>query len=247
MEQKYKSQYKEKLEELISSNPDKKNYQEICCPKCDTVVNTEDLNIQESIGKCGECNVVFSFAEQVEQSILSTTNELIVKPQGFEVFESNRFSEISMRQPPPLLYILLLSFLPLFIIIFTVNYFKNDMAWAYYPMMTLISLFLFSGYRLIRRKDQKIYITIESGKFTREYRPHNLHRPLKLDTEQIQQIYVTKNDGGINLNAIINEDGGQKHIIVIPRLENLIHAKFLEQEIEKMLKIKNKPVPGEQR
>ena len=246
MEQKYKSNYKEKIDELISSNPDQKKYQEICCPKCDSGINAENLNIQDSIGKCGECNVVFSFAEQLEQKILSTTNDLMGKPNGFEVFESERFSEISMQQPPPLLYILLLSFLPLLIIIFTVNYFKNDIAWAYYPMMTLISVFLFSAYRLIRRRDQKIFMTIESGKFTREYRPHNLHRPLKLDTEQIQQIYVTKSDGGINLKAIINEDGGQKHIVLIPRLENLIHAKFLEQELEKILKIKNKPVPGEQ-
>lgn len=247
MEQKYKSNYKEKIDELISSNPDQKKYQEICCPKCNSKISVEDLNIHDSIGKCGECNVLFSFADQVEQTILAKTAELIGKPKGFDVFESERFSEISLRQPPQLLFILLLSSLPFFIIISMVNYFKHGYTGAYYPMMILISLFLFSVFRLVRRKDQRIFITIDSGKFMREYRPHNLNRVLKLNTNQIQQIYVSKSDSGISLKAIVNEEDGQKHINIISRLENLIHAKYLEQELEKILNIKNKAVPGEQR
>ena len=247
MEQKYKSNYKEKIDELISSNPDQKKYQEICCPKCNEGILAEDLNIHDSIAKCGSCNIVFSFADQVEQAFASVKTEIIGKPKGFDVFESPEFSEISLRQPPQLLFILLLSFLPFFIIISMVNYFKHGYAGAYYPMMILISLFLFSIFRLVRRKDQRIFITIDSGKFTREYRPHNLNRALKLDTNQIQQIYVSKTDSSISLKAIVNEEDGQKHIKIISRLENLIHAKYLEQELEKILKIKNKAVPGEQR
>lgn len=242
MKKETKAEYKVKLDELVLPQADKE-YISIHCPKCKSAAEATNINITDKIAKCGNCSVVYSFSQDI--SSLGKSKEVISRPKGIELYEEKGYSEITLPQPNSIISIIIATSLPLILLILCLLYFKKGLDWALYPMIGTAIVFLYSIFDLNRKNENKIFISIENRKLIIQHRPQNFVKDIEVKVNDIQQIYVTRTDTGISLMVSIDNSDGEQQKVLISRLSSVLTAKFLEQELERMLGIKNKRVIGE--
>ena len=76
-----------------------KVFKKINCPSCAKEVTADNLNLQNSVAKCGNCNVIFSIEEEVEK--VKTKKEMkqeIFRPEGIDLFSFRDDLEITVQQ-----------------------------------------------------------------------------------------------------------------------------------------------------
>jgi hypothetical protein len=61
----------------------------------------------------------------------------------------------------------------------------------------------------------------------------------------IDQVYIKKENERHSIYMIVDNPTGQKHIRLITGLESVSKARYLEQEIERHIGIVDRPVPEE--
>lgn len=65
----------------------------IKCPKCNTVVKTDNLNISANIGKCDSCDTVFSISETIETND-DRSFDMSAAPEGAQFVKLNNGFQI---------------------------------------------------------------------------------------------------------------------------------------------------------
>ena len=111
--------------------------------------------------------------------------------------------------------------------------------------LTSWGLLMFPLYNIFHRKYHKRFLTIDSKFLYIKWRPKKLVKDKKYPIDEIDQIYV-KNVSGFNtIYMVVNSDDGQKHIRLIGQIRSFSKARYLEQEIERHLGIKDREVPEE--
>ena len=191
----------------------------IVCPTCHAQIKADDINIDDKIAKCSSCDSIFSIHDQVSKL------------------------EISVRQPWTVLEVLPLSILPFLAILFTVAFFKKDMHYLF-ALIPWIGTII-TGIFVSQRKRHFIYLNIDEKYLSTFWRPKKLHHDKHFPIDQVDQLYVQGVNGACSLVVILNTPEGQKHIKLIKDLTSLSKAKYLEQEIERYLNIKDRKLPEE--
>jgi len=241
MEHKYKKKYKPlELQDL-----EQQNYAVVRCPKCNEAASSSEININDKIAKCNDCNIVFSWEKDMVALKKEELSEEIKRPEGIDLLVFENELELGLTQPYAPIFALVITLAPLLIFIFLALFFKKDAAWALYPGVGFLSMFIYALYKLIRRKENKVYITVNSDKLEVQWRPQNFNEDKIYKTDSIEQLYVKTDSMGLSLYMIINGIDGQKHQRLLSGFTNVIKAKYVEQEIERFLNIKNKKVSGE--
>ena len=223
------------------------------CPSCGRRIMAEDINIHDGIAKCRECNEVFEFANILETT--STRDEsyhkpLVDKPEKIKVERSGMVLTITRRwfawSILPLLFFCVAwdSFLvfwyhialtqnaPLIMIVFPIAHVAVGVGLTY----TVLASFLNST--LIRIDHREI--VIQHGPL-----PWPGNRVIAInDVEQLfcQEKKSSKGISQYSLCAILK---GGKRKELLPGLETPQQARFIEQQIEDFLRIKDRPVIGE--
>lgn len=239
----YADPYKEPRLEL---NPEiSKGFSKVCCPSCDSEIAADDLNIHDKIGKCCDCNVIFPFDKTV-LSLESTPQKIrqeILRPEGIDLFYFDEALEISIQQPYPWIEYVLIGIMLFVGLVSAVGIAEGAVS----AMVLFIGLILSSVfYYFHRKKKHKVYITIDEQNLNIYWQPKKLKKDKTYSSKGIAQLYVKHNPNiGIwNIMMIVNEDGGHKHI-KLTSTSTVSKAKFLEQEIERHLKIQDVDVPEE--
>ncbi len=254
MNYKHKTKYKEKeeetLDELLSNSPD--IIKKIECPYCSSSIPAHNLNINEKIAKCGECDSLFSIDKEIDE--LKSSNFVaeheIIRPEGIDIFHYKEEIDISVNQPLNVGLQLITAFV--FVIAFTYSLLllvlSSKIVLSTILLMTTIIPWLFCFfffYKLSNRSKHRINISINDRYMTVQWRPKNFTKDQYFDIEDIEQLYVSKDRGYYCLNMIINGLEGQKYIKLIQYMKSLPHAKYLEQEIEKNIGIIDKKPPND--
>ncbi len=247
MDLEYKGDYQLKLEKLkkLSLEP-KAAFNKIFCPSCATEVPATNLNINDKIAKCGACNVVFSFQETVNNLFTnpSKVKQEIIRPEGIDLFYFKEELDITIQQPYSGLEFLMAFCGLLFGFLFTMIAIKKG---GSFPPMAAIFFWLMTAYPIYswsRHAKNKIYININERLLNIEWRPKKGTKDQSYNLQDIDQLYIRKNanSGLFDVQMIVNGIEGQKHIRLIPSLDNLSKARYLEQEIEKHLGIIDREV-----
>ena len=99
MEYEYKNSEKLKLKKIELGKT--QDFHKILCPSCENEVNASDLNINDKIAKCGECNGIFSFQNTVNQLVTNPekVKQDIVKPEGIGQFNFKDELSFAIQQP----------------------------------------------------------------------------------------------------------------------------------------------------
>lgn len=245
--------YKEKL---ALKNPNSfPKVQKVDCPSCAETIPGEHLNIQTNIAKCNSCDIIFSISEQVEK--LSHQNDIsqeLLRPEGVELTHFQDELDISVASPWTNLEVILVSFFPLLVIIIT-SIFIERFAATTVSVTAVISFWVVSiisyiAYFFIRKK-HKTYIHIDDQDLSIEWRPKKFNRDKKYAIEDIDQVYIksiTSSSGtrGVGIFMLVNDVRGQRKVELIKSVNSRTKAKYIEQEIERYLGIKDRRVPDEE-
>lgn len=244
MDTEYKGDYKLKLEKLkkLSLDP-KPTFHKITCPSCSKGVPSTNLSINDKIAKCDHCDAVFSFKEEIKDLLVEEkVKQEIIRPEGIDLFHFQEELDITLQQPYSVWSAILLFFGTLLGILFTFITIVK-------PGTTVIALTIASWlltvypiYSWINHSKNKIFISINERLLNIEWRPKKGKKDQSFDRQDIDQLYLRRGEGGFNINMIINGLEGQKHILLVPRVNSLSKARYLEQEIEKHLGIIDREV-----
>jgi len=216
----YKPLEKEKfkLEELEFDLP--ADYTKLDCPSCGGSILSNDININDKIAKCSSCHAVFPFHKEIEHLLApDSAKQEIIRPEGIDIFRFRGSLELTVKQPLTVMETIVIALTPLLVgpIIFGL---VEGM-----PIVTfggILAALVIIAYGFIQHYRHKIHLTINQRFLTVKWKPR-------------KHIFF----------AIINGVNGQKHIKLIPKVSSISKAKYLEQEIEKYLGIKDRRVPEE--
>lgn len=244
MEKSQPEKHKEKLSELLPLS-DHKEFQKISCPACHQGIPAADINIHDKIAKCQSCDAVFSFQKEIN-SVLDRTSvrQEIVRPEGIDLFHFQGDLDITLSQPVSVAESLL-GVLPLtFAFLFTMIYIGAPNAPIGLPIISwLITIPLLAN--LILRSKQKMHIVVDEKYLSIIRQPKKFKKNQYYAIEDIDQLYVKTANGKSILYMSVVGIKGQKNIALIPDLDSILKAKYIEQEIERHLGIENRSIPGE--
>ena len=242
MEQKYKDKYKPLDLEFL----EEKDFALISCPKCNCETPAANIDLLDKLAKCDNCNAIFSIKDRVVELQSDTSSEEIAKPVGVDILEYNGQLELTLNQPTSILHILSVSLSPLLALMFLGLFAGKGISLLIYVSMAFAFAFAYSLVSLIRYKRNKIFVTVTKKDLAIEYRPKNFINDKFYSSKKIEQLFVKKDTNGLTLQMVINEAEGQKTQKLIGRFTDITKAKYIEQEIEQFLGIKNKKVAGEE-
>ena len=236
----------EKLDLPFEMQNERAQFIKVECPSCSEQVSAVNIDLESKMGKVGNCNAVFSVKKTiVELQKFSSNDDKIERPQGIESFDFRNELEIELDQPFPMFDIIILSIFPFVLMFALLFYFLKDMNGALPVALIALLISVKSIIRLIRQKQHKILLSINEEKTHVQCRPKNLKREKSFDVSNLDQVYVAQTTDGVGLFFIMNGEDGQRHEKVLGRMRNIIHAKYIEQEIEKYLEIRNRKITGE--
>ena len=233
--------YKLELKDLETASDPK--YRKIQCAACQEEIPADNININDKIAKCNNCNAVFSFHLEVAQ-LTSTTQpkQEILRPEGIDIFHYKEDLDISVQQSLTVLEGILITLLFFFTPLFTAIYLIKGMPLAFPLISWFASILMLIN--LFTRSKHKIHINITDRDFAITWRPSKFIKSKVFDVQDINQLYISSLNGYV-LNMIVDTPNGQKHHRLITGLTSLSKAQYLEQEIELHLGIKDRPVPEE--
>ena len=242
MEQKYKDKYKPLDLEAIKEQ----DFSLINCPKCSCETPAANIDLSDKLAKCDNCNAIFSIKDKVVELQSVNINEEIAKPVGVDILEYNGQLELTLDQPSSILHTVSASLSPFVALMLFGIYAKEGNSFLIYMSLAFTFAFVFSLVSLIRHKRNKIFVTVTQEELSIEYRPKNFINDKLYSAHSIEQLFVKKDHNGLCLHMVVNELEGQKTQKLIGRFTDITKAKYIEQEIEKYLGIKNKRISGEE-
>lgn len=244
-----KSEEKIKLEKLdlpFTDPDDRVEFIKVSCPSCDSMVPAEHIDLNSKIGKCSNCQALFSVEKDLQHLQTNVKmREKLKRPAGVEIFQFKDELEIEVVQPLSVLQIINLLLSPFVLIFSILIYFLKGEPGAMGFIIASVLLTAYGIYYLFRRKEHKIFINIDEDKVSVQRRPNNWTKDQFFNRSEIEQVYVMQAADGLALCFVIDGIEGQKHVKVLTRMTNISEAKYMEQEIERYLGITDRVVSGE--
>ncbi|MBI5624469.1 MAG: hypothetical protein HY924_11885 [Elusimicrobia bacterium] len=235
----------------------------LSCPRCGQEVAAEDINIQSAVAKCGRCAEVFGFADQVAGARDASdipAKSPVDMPKGVSVERDAVSMTIVRSWFHPVLFFLILfcvawdSFLVfwytaalggrgpsgggrLIMMIFPVGHVAVGLGLTYYVLCGFLN---------------KTRIRVSRSELTVRHAPLPWRGEKTLSSHEVDQLFceekVTRGKNGPSTSyhvGAVMRDG--KRLDLLAGLQSSEQARFIEQEVERCLGIKDRPVSGEMR
>ena len=229
---------------------------DLVCDKCGSTIDGANVNINSSLAKCSNCNSVFNIKDDLFFLNDRKGRPEMIMPEGTDVLELSDSLDIRLdwlkSHPQGTL-----GFLTFFTVIWNgilAVMVAGALAAGSFESITFMSLHLLVGMGLIYYLST-IYLNYTDIIVNRSYIEIS-HRPLKnpfvrskrIEIDELDQLHVSKyvastTNGNPNyayaLYATLKTNGKKIQLIKGMNRETQL---YLEQEIERYLKIKDRPV-----
>ena len=242
MDHEYKEQYKLKLKQLKDLST--KSYHDVTCPKCQSNILGDGININDKIAKCNDCGVVFSFQQEISHlSKPQRIKQEIFRPEGIDIFQFNNELDFTIQQPYSILDGILGGLGIPAALIFTIAFLVNG-GDLIFPTIISWLISAYPIYNWTTHSKRKIHVNIDERSINIQKKPKGTTKDQSYDRIDIDQLYIKRNQGTghYEIYMIFNALEGQKHIRLIPNVDSKSKARYLEQEIEKYLGIIDREV-----
>ncbi|MEO1514783.1 MAG: hypothetical protein AAFV95_07215 [Bacteroidota bacterium] len=226
------------------------------CPECESDIQADDVNLVKTIAKCQTCNNIFEFSEQLDQALPPAPyREELLMPPGIEVLKLMSELEIMVNWRAigsrfTLFFCLLWNGFIFFITFFVALA-------GQWPFVLFLTPFLLVGLYLIYSSlgylFNTTYITVNSERVSIEHRPINflIQSDKYYHSSDIEQVFVQRYSVGSSngnpvyaFSIVMALKNGTRETLV-KNLHSDEYGKYIEQQIELFLKIKDRPVKGE--
>ena len=243
-------QYKpiEKLELKDIQDPDVKPDSKVYCPSCNEIVIADNLNLQNKLAKCGSCNSVFSIADHLDSlHHREEKKQEVLRPEGIDLFYFRDSLDITIQQHIQGLDAAGIIFFPILAVFSILLYAAGKIDGLMYLPIALTIGAIYYIYRAFNYDKNKTFIDVNKKSLSIKSRPKHFRKDKIYSANEIDQLYIKfamDGSGYYTIFLIVNGLEGQKHEKLVT-VNTLSKAKYLEQEIEKYLGIKNRKVPEE--
>ncbi len=225
----------------------------VFCPTCHNEVTAVNVDLPSRIAKCSSCNNVFDCSAQLPSGSSSQPERCLVnKPNSFTLIPAPGSLLIVRRWFHPAVF-----FMAFFCLLwngFMVNWFLTAFNQKAHTMALFGSLHGAVGigllYGVLAGFFNKTYFRMSYDSLSISHRPFPWAGQRTLTKGELKQLYSTKvihhgkhGDTVTYAVRVITRQGNT--IELISGLLSSEEALFIEQEIEKYLKIEDAPVPGE--
>lgn len=225
---------------------------ELKCRNCGSQLSPEDISPQLAAARCRHCNALFALPTTVLQPAAPLPRPEVVLPKGFRVDRTARGFQISRRWLTPATW---------FLLFFAIVWNGFNVVWNSIALtqglwfMSAFSLFHVAvgvglAYFVAAQFFNTTTIRCEDGTLTIHHGPLPWRGNQSLATHEIRQLYCTekithgKNGSSTNyaLHAVL---ANQQRKTLLNGLGEADQAVFIEQQIEKHLRLVDQAVAGE--
>lgn len=232
-----------KLKEITKTKDG--DFVKVVCPSCGNPGKADDININDKIAKCGQCNVVYSFQPNISNFLFTPPpKQELLRPEGIEVYHFKGELDITMEQPISLWDAILAPLLFFFAFMITAAYLKKGEISGLFPALFWIATAI-PTFNLLNRKRHKIYITADDRHLSIIRKPKRFKKDQHFAVSEIDQLFVRTKDGLFDLMLVVNTPSGARQIPLIRRFHGISKARYLEQELERYLGITDRSIPEE--
>ena len=228
------------------------------CKNCNEIIPSENVNINKTLAKCDHCNSMFSFEDDIFFENKRGRPEFIM-PEGTEVlklldsmelemswFKSMKRSNIAFEVMFTVIWNLVI--LGVIMSMFLSGTFGGIIFLAIH-LLVGVSL----GYRLFSKFINKTLFNINKDRIKIEHGPLKafLRKDMMIQNKDVSQLFVSEYVTNVQKNGrpvkafglyLILKSGKRIQLIKDSNKES---ALYIEQEIERYLKIEDRPVRGE--
>jgi hypothetical protein len=227
----------------------------IICKRCNTEISVENINLENFLAKCSNCETIFSIRHEVED----------FDPDGYDKVPINLPSHMQISQGGENLVIKRrwwqwhMKYIHLFLITImwnglAIDFYAEELFNLQWGLSILDCAFIIVGFGFLYASLAFIFnsttITVNTKELTSRHHPFPWYGGERFSAQQIEQLYcrpfVFHRDNFVDEYYqvyIVTRDGTEKHLI--GPLEVAEQAFFIEQEIERYLQITDRLVYGE--
>jgi predicted Zn finger-like uncharacterized protein len=226
----------------------------LSCPECGAEIPASNINLDRMVAKCEACNTVFSFDNKFAAvHNVQTLNRLDV-PRPSRVEVQNTGAELIFRwrwmtATIGVAAVFALMWNGFLAVWFTIAILSRIWIMALFGTLHLL-IGLYLAYYVISGIINSTTVKLGMGELAIEHGPMPARGNMRIPTASILQLYTkevqSRSRNSVNtyyeLHAATN-DG--KSVKLIGTLDTSEQALYMEQEIERYLRIEDQPVRGE--
>jgi hypothetical protein len=234
------------------------------CRSCGKPIPAEDVNISLALAKCGVCHAVFNFAGDVGGEARNWRDKTEVPmPKAFRVENWGSELAIHRRWYSHALWFLLFfcivwdGFLVVWYSIGVGGLLSGEMGGMVWIMLLFPILHVAVGvgltYFVLCGFFNTTTIRVAGGELSVRHGPFPWYGNHRLFSSEVNQLYCTEKEHrgkhgrrSYTYNVALKTHAGDK-VDLVTHLEELDHALFIEQQLERHLQIRDERVPGEVR
>lgn len=234
---------------------------DLTCKRCGAKIISDDVNLERMVAKCQECNAVFSFADDFAYA--GTLQEAyqkfnVARPKRMQIENLGGEMKITRRWFSPVLFFLIpvCLFWNGFIVVFGFGSFlaADQGGGGAFSLCLLphLAAGLFLAYFALASVINVTEVKINPAEFSVRHGPLPWLGNKRLAASDITQVYCKERVSRgrrstsvtYEVDAVTPANTTEK---LLTGLNEPEEALFLEQEIERFLGVKDRPVPGELR
>ncbi|MDX1943303.1 MAG: hypothetical protein SFU99_22245 [Saprospiraceae bacterium] len=226
------------------------------CPNCGASIRAEDVNIDKLIAKCSQCHTLFGFDTMLKQ--VERHRPEVPLPPGVDAMSylSELNIEIIWRKTSNAGFFI---FFTIFWNAILIPFIIIALTQGEWIILLFISLHLLVGlsllYYTLSILFNTTYIRVNHQELNIQHRPFKM--PFYPDRHEmvsdIDQLFIDKYVESRTNNQpnfayavrAVLKSNPDKRVRIIRGLKNQEQARYVEQEVERFLNIKDRPVEGE--
>ncbi|MFK7806696.1 MAG: hypothetical protein AB8F74_02745 [Saprospiraceae bacterium] len=233
------------------------------CPSCRYPIVSDDVNLVKTIAKCKSCNNIFEFGENLKgKELPGRFRKEIVIPPGIEILQVIDELEIMVKwressKKFTLLFAMMWNGLTLPMTVALMLGAGNGSGGEGFGAVLFMMVFNLVGiymlYASVGYLVNTTYITVDENRISIDHRPLKflIQKDKHYDAQDVEQVYVrrysvgSKNEKPVYAFEVAVKMKNGKTQSIVKELHSPNHARYIEQEIEYFLKIKDRPQLGE--
>jgi hypothetical protein len=229
---------------------------ELSCKNCGAPIESSSIDWNLAMARCAHCGAVFgltpSAVPETMQASVPTERSKVPMPKEIEVREGNGILQISYRW-----------FRPLFIFLLFFAIFWNGFMIVWHGISLVSGAWFMSifgllhtavgigmGYYVLTGFVNRTTLWVGNGRLVVRHHPLPWWGNKDVTASEIRQVYckekIHRSDSGTNysyeVHAILRSDSKEK---LLGNLGETEQALYIEQELERHLGIRDRPVRGE--
>ncbi len=249
---------KVKEEVVLEKYKDYDPFLSLHCKNCNEPISSENVNINKTLAKCDHCGSMFTFEDDVFFENKRGRPEFIM-PEGTEVLKMLTSMEIelswfkSMKRSNIAFEVMFTVMWNVVLLAIAMGALAGGSLGVLLFLSVHLAVGLGMGYRLLSKFVNKTIINVNDDRIKLEHGPMKLFQKAgyNIKNEDVAQLYVTEYVTNMSKNNqplkafglyLILKNGKRVQLLKDSNKET---ALYLEQEIERYLKIEDRPVRGE--